>query len=163
LTKKFKVDTKLLKENICFGADSLETDKSNIHFSNVDISFSINGKIIRSEKLRVCLVKKESDTLKILFTNGGLIGNNIIINCYGDYFESYIELWSDYKEFNGEYSLKLPLKKSSLLLNTEVFEIGDNLKGVFKCNSILETEYFNGKAKVDCNGCFSSLIKKKWE
>lgn len=153
----------MLKENTCFGADSLGTYESKLHYSNVDISFSIDGKIIRSENLRTCLVKTENDTIKILFTNGGLTGNNIIINCYQGYFESYIEFWSDYKEFNGKYSMILPLEKSTLLLNEDEFEMGDSVKGIFNCQSTLKTKYFKGKAIVKCNGCFSALIKEEWE
>lgn len=159
---KIDIERNMLITKYCFKRDS-EVKDSNIYNSDVNISVSIDGRVIRSEELKACLIKNDQDTLKIIFTNSGLTGNNLLINCYNGYYESYIEFWSDYNEFNGENSLIIPLNNTSLILNNKVFSLGDTLSGIFNCQSILNSDYFDGEVMIESKGCFVSLIKQKWK
>ncbi len=160
--QKFDIERDLKTTNDCFKSN-LEILDNSVHYSNMSISISIDGKLIRSEKLKACMVKNEQDTLKILFSSSGLAGNNLLINCCNGYYESYIEFWSDYDEFNGKGSLILPLNNTSLILNDEELKLDDTINGTYSCLSVVDSEYFEGEVKIESRGCFISLVKNKWE
>lgn len=78
-----------------------------------------------------CGDRMHGDTISLFLSKGGLAGYTFGLDIIGDKKTVSLFKWSDYPQFDGESSTKLPIYGYKLKINKNVFKEGDTLKATF--------------------------------
>ena len=94
-----------------------------------------------------CVDKINGDTIKLFMNRRGFAGYTFNLNLIGNEKKISVYQWSDYPQFDGEFSIKLPHKRYRLTVNKKYFKVGDTLKAKFFV--VTEKNKFSNKMKFE--------------
>ncbi|GEM_PF-5588797 len=130
----------------------------NTNFKTSKTELTVTENDDSSEVLRTSSCNSNVDSLTVNISNVGLGGSWLKIEIR-DSIRPKIGLWSDYKQYNNEYSTDIELESYSLKLNKNKYAIGDTIMGHIKCKS-KTSKYLRGNVFLEMEGDFFSIVGK---
>jgi len=106
-------------------------------------TFSYKG--IRNNSTLHCGDKIKGDTINIFMGKGRYAGYFFNLSLIRNEKKISIRQWSDYPQFDGQSSVKLPVERYKLTINKNNFKTGDTLKAKFFV--VTEENKFSKKMK----------------
>jgi hypothetical protein len=121
-------------------------------FSVADVNES-NGQI--SNYLNRCDCRTKGDTVRIFIHNISAEGGvAIVVNLFGDSWNSYVQHYSDIPEFNNKFFRNYAPEHSTLFFNRPNYNVGDIIFGSIDITALnietLNREEMNFKGKFQC-------------
>ena len=101
---------------------------------------------------------KKADSLIVTLASIGTSVTALVIDLTNEPIV-YVDLWSDYEEYNGSNSLRIEFENYTLKLNSTEFKKGERILGVFK-GKTKPIENSNGFYQIEFDGVFNHIVGK---
>ena len=120
--------------------------------------FATDGEM--SDSLKTCYCWQTKDSLSLYITRGPFMGIAVKVIAKNNSHSTSLEYYSDTNEFDGEFTLPVPIIEDSLVVTYQTISDSIRISGYFDINSEAVKFYGDGRS-IQTFGTFNCTMKSE--